>query len=71
MDEATIRRLAALILAPVFVVVSKKLGVDISESTINAVVGLSGLYIAVSNWKQTSLAKTAAKSSPAAPESTP
>lgn len=68
MDEATIRRLAALVLAPVFVVVTKKWGVDISEVTINCIVGLFAVYIATSNWKQAAVAKAEAQAASKAPQ---
>lgn len=60
MDEASIRRFAALLLAPLFAVINKKWGLDLSEPIVGAVVALCAGYIALSNWKAASVAKSEA-----------
>lgn len=53
---ASLRRLLAMVLVPVFAMVQRRWGVDVSESTLLVLDGIvaagSAFYVAASNWKE-------------------
>jgi hypothetical protein len=61
---ASLRRLLAMALVPVFAMVQRKWGVDVSESTLLILDGIvaagSAFYIAASNWKEVQKGRTEA-----------
>lgn len=64
-DNGSMRRLVALMLAPAFTVVNKKFGLNLGEAEVDAVLALVGVYIMQSAWKEQAMAKVeAAKSAP-------
>lgn len=61
LNNASIRRLLSVILAPLFAIVSAKLGITVSDEIQEAIIGLIGLYIVASNTKEAVITKAQVK----------
>lgn len=65
MANGSMRRLLAVLLAPVFAMANKKFGLNLGEAEVDAVLALVGVYIMQSAWKEQAIAKVeAAKVAP-------
>lgn len=56
-NNASFRRMLAVGLAPIFAVLNKKFGWQLSESEVDVVFAIIALYIGQSAWKETAMAK--------------